>query len=431
MSTTAAAARSLLHRARELYQDNPTAVNWLHTHLARFDEPLRLVVLGQQQAGKSTVAEALAGGHTQTQQSGHGHGGRWHRTSALTVIDTPSSGSETLEQSVRAWCTDADALLYLVPNPYRTSCAGLRVAHEHPIAARTPVAALTVLSRADELGAGRIDAVIAARQVARRFRDEPEVRELSQDAVPVSALVASAAATMDEREYATLATLANVPRAGLDDALLSADRFVHPRTTLPVDAATRQALLARFGVFGTRLATTLIRQGASNPATLTTQLAQRSGLDELQDAIRRHFTDHAETLKTRAALIALDVLLRQEPRPGAADLLGELDRVLAGAHEYPELRLLGNLGAGRLRLPDELETEATRLIGGHGTHPTERLALDTEYPPHDRRYQQALFGALWRWREQAENPALSAAQRSAAATVVRSCEQLTTTVLTS
>src|SRR5699024_10800985 len=134
--------------------------------------------------------------------------------------------------------------------------------------------------------------------------------------------------------------------------------------------------------------------------------------------------------KARAALIGLDVLLRREPHPAAAGLLAELDRVLAGAHEYAELRLLGDLGADRLRLPNELEAEAARLVGGHGTHPVDRLALDAEYPPTDPRYQQALFGALWRWREHAENPALGAVQRSAAATVLRSCEQLPATALT-
>ena len=427
---TPAAARSLLHRARELYQDNPRAMNWLHRNLARFDEPLRIAVLGHPSAGKSTLVRALVGEHVPAQHPEDGQGATWYRTMTLTVIDTPAPDPDALERSVRAWCTDADALLYLVPNPYRKSCAGLRVAHEHPIAASTPVAALTVLSRADELGAGRIDALIAARQVARRFRDESEVRELSQEAVPVSALVASAAAATGEREFAALAALANAPRAELDDALLSADRFVRPEATLPVDAGIRESLLARFGMFGLRLATTLIRQGASDPPALAAQLVQRSGLDELRDAIRRHFADRADLLKARAALMGLDVLLRQEPHPAAAGILGELDRVLAGAHEYSELRLLGDLGADRLRLPHELEAEAARLIGGHGTHPVDRLALDAEYPPNDPRYQQALFGALWRWREHAESASLSPAQRSAAATVVRSCENLAIPVLT-
>lgn len=428
--STPAAVRSLLHRACEVYQDNPRATNWLHRHLARFDEPLRLAVLGGPASGKSTVVRALVGENAQALRPGDGYGATWYRTGTLTVLDTPPACPDTLEQSVRAACTDADALLYLVPTPYRTSCAGLRVAHEHPIAASTPVAALTVLSRADELGSGRIDALIAARQVARRFREESEVRELSQDVVPVSALAAAATDAMGEQEFAALVRLANAPRAELDDALLSADRFVRPGTTLPVDAGIRESLLARFGVFGVRLATALVRQGASDPAALATQLAQRSGLDELREAIRKHFTERAETLKARAALIGLDVLLRREPHPAAAGLLRELDRVLAGAHEYAELRLLGDLGADRLRLPGELEVEAVRLVGGHGTHPVDRLALDAEYPPNDPRYQQALFGALWRWREHAENPALDAVQRSAAATVLRSCEQQATTVLT-
>lgn len=432
---TAALARDLQLRALELYQDNPRARSWLHRHLARFDEPLRLAVLGGRSAGKTTLVHALLGETPPSTSDGSAMS--WHRAKPaltslpeFTVIDTPALDEHNMSQSAQASSMDADAVLNLVPNPYRAGNEVLRATHEHPIAASAPVSSLTVVSRADELGSGRVDALISARQLARRYRDEPEVRDLSQDTLAVSGLAASAAATLTEQEFDALATLARSPRAELDAQLLSVDRFTGTDSPLRIDVAMREVLLRRCGLFGLRMATTLIRQGANDAGTLARQLAQRSGVAELREAIRRYFIGHADALKARAALIAVDVVLRREPHRAAAHLLGEVDRVLADAHEYQELRLLGDLDTQRVALPDDLATEAARLIGADGTHPARRLALDVDCPPTDHRYQQALFGTLWRWREHAANPALSSTQRDAATTVIRTCEALATEALT-
>jgi hypothetical protein len=147
-------------------------------------------------------------------------------------------------------------------------------------------------------------------------------------------------------------------------------------------------------------------------------------LNELRDSLARLFVDRREVLKARSALLGLDVVLRMEPRPGAGQLVTDVERVLAGAHEFHELRLLAGLLSGRTKLPEELELEAQRLIGGSGTAMEARLGFDRT--PTDPEIQTAIYDALSRWREQSESPLLGSAERDAARVVVRSCEAMLT-----
>lgn len=368
--------RSMLAGALEVYRDSPRATNWLRRHLSRFDEPLRLAVIGPAQSGKTTLRGVIAGTRS---------------LRGLALNESPADSPDV---------ADADAFLFLLRQPGDPDLRLLRAIQDHPIARAAPVNCVLVLSRADELGAGRVDALISARQIARRYRRGPEARELCQDVVAVAALVASAGRLLGEEDLAALSALAATQRAELDACLLSADRFV--QLPAPVEPAVRQRLLAGFGLFGIRLATTLIRQGSATVPALSAELVQRSGLADLRDCIERYFTGREQVLKARAVLIALEIVLRMEPRPDAATLAAELDRVLAGAHEFRELRLIAALRTGRTVLPDDLSAEALRLIDGE----------DTE-DPRD---------ALRRWRDQLENPVFGAEERRAVAVVVRSLE---------
>ena len=83
-----------------------------------------------------------------------------------------------------------------------------------------------MLSRADEVGACRPEAMQTARRIAARYRNEPRVRRLSQTVVPVSGLLAQAAMTLTEAEYRALAALAAMPRADAEALMLTVDRFV-------------------------------------------------------------------------------------------------------------------------------------------------------------------------------------------------------------
>jgi energy-coupling factor transporter ATP-binding protein EcfA2 len=481
--------RALLERAMDAYQDSPRALGWLRAHLARFDEPVRLAVVGPHASGKSTVVNALAGEQVAPASAGVGAPLFWYRAAAsgtettaigypqggppvelplcrqekrlradttglagmrvdrvelswpnralreLTLIDTPAldeeagqdcdgsapgagaAGAAGLAHLIERVYSDADAVLYLLPRPHYGDLRFLRAVQDHPIARAASVNMLAVVSRADELGGGRVDALISARQVARRHRREAEIGGLCQDVVAVSGLLASAGRTLREPEFDALAELAGLPKKDLDPYLLSVDRFTAGTVPGPVPAEVRAELLRRFGLFGVRLALTLLRRGVTTLPALAGELAQRSGLGELRDSVERSFVERRPVLKARSALIALEVVLRMEPRPAAAALAADLERVVACAHEFRELRLLAALRGGRVVLPDELRGDALRLLGDHGPGITERLDIEPEIDP-----RPVAYDSLRRWRAHGENLALPSAARRAAAVVARSCE---------
>jgi hypothetical protein len=460
---------SILHEALRLYQDSPRASNWLRHHISRFDSPLRLAVAGRPTTGKSTVVNAVVGDEIAPIEVNGNQVFAWYQdgpqpratvympngpagdppigrvdrrldidlsefeSSPITrivvdwparvlrdtvLIDTPPIADDTAEQIAG----EADALLYLTPQVHMRDVQFLQSTQDHPVARAAPVNAILVLSRADEVGGGRIDALPTAKQIARRHRRDARVRGLCQNVVAVSGLLGQAGRTMTEDVYAALTALARADREQLDELLLSADRFTRSPNGVP--AAMRRELADRLGLAGVRLSTALIRQGTDTSAKLGAELVQRSGLKELKESIGRLFVDRREVLKARSALLGLDVVLRMEPRPGAGKLVTDVERVLAGAHEFHELRLLAGLLSGRTRLPEELDAEAQRLIGGYGTDMPARLGFDRE--PTDSEVRSAIYDALGRWREQSESPLLGSAERDAARVVVRSCEAMLT-----
>jgi hypothetical protein len=453
----------MLHEALRLYQDSPRATSWLRHHISRFNSPLRIAVAGRPGTGKSTVVNAVVGDEVApidvdgafawyqdgpqpraTVYSFQGPIGdppiaRVDRRLDIdlssydlsqvsrivvdwparvlrdaTLIDTPPIADGVAEQIA----AEADAMLYLTPQVHVMDIQFLQSTQDHPVARAAPVNGILVLTRADEVGGGRIDALSTAKQIARRHRRDARVRGLCQNVVAVSGLIGQAGRTLADEEFTSLQLLASAPRATTDDLLLSADRFTRANHSLP--GPVRRALADRFGILGVRLAVALIRQGSDSRTKLATELVQRSGLNELRDSIGRLFIDRREVLKARSALLGLDVVLRMEPRPGASKLVTDVERILAGAHEFHELRLLGGLLSGRTRLPEDLGLEAQRLIGGYGTAMDARLGF--EGPATDAEIQNAVYDALNRWREQSESPVLGSAERDAARVVVRSCE---------
>lgn len=468
---------ALLSQALDAYRDSPRATSWLRGHLDRLAGPLRIAVVGQAKAGKSTLVNAIIGEQVAPleldrdrpamtwYQSGPrpraiihaadgpprelpvqrmdrqllydadawpgGHldrvvvdwptrtlrGSALLDTPAITAPDQPA-GKSTMERIA----VEADAVLYLTQHVHGSDIRLLRSLHDHPVAMAHPVSSVLVLSRADELGASRVEALSSARQLARRHRGDIRLRALCQDVIAVTGLLGYAGRTLRDHEAAALATMATAPRAELEQHLLSADRFVGPDFPAPLDAELRRELLDRFGLFGLRLAGTLIRRGFDSPATLSAELVRRSGLAELKSSISRYFTERADVLKARSALIALEVVLRMEPRPAVRTLAAELERTLVSAHDLRELRLLAALHGGHVVLPPELDAEARQLIGGDGASLPARLGIEHEVTEDELR--QLILDALHRWRVHLENPVLDSAARSAVATVVRSCEAM-------
>jgi energy-coupling factor transporter ATP-binding protein EcfA2 len=458
----------LLTSAAELYRDSPRASRWLVGCLERLADPLRIAVAGQAGVGKSTLVNALAGEHVAPIEVGGGTGVfAWYLDGAepAAVVFPPGAPAvpvavtrrdrrlytdlrqwqpEQVERVVVEWparglrdmalidtptgtppewlAGTVDAVVYATRDPSDADLALLRAAQTgDPTAAVTTIVAL---ARADELGAGRIDALSSAKQIARRRRSDAAVHAVCQNVVAVAGLLGQAGRTLREDEFAVLRGLAGIARAELDTHLLSADRFVHADLPVRLSPDARVELLDRFGVFGIRLASTLIRRGADSQSGLAGQLVQRSGLSELRESIGSFFTDRADVLRARSALAGMNVVLRGEPRPRSGQLAAAAERALAGAHDLAELRLLSALRAGRLTLPGTLADTAERLAGGLGTGIADRLGLPGDAAEDDVR--NAVYDELGQWRAQAESPLLGAAARAAAHTVVRSCEGLLT-----
>ena len=128
-----------------------------------------------------------------------------------------------------------------------------------------------------------MDAMMSAKEVAARFAAELEATGLCQAVVPVAGLLALGAETLRQSEFAAFEMLAQVPDADLQLAMLSADRFSRPGL-LPIDPELRASIVDRFGLFGIRMAVTLIKLGVHDSPTLAAELVERSGLSELRSS---------------------------------------------------------------------------------------------------------------------------------------------------
>ncbi|MGX1808565.1 dynamin family protein [Nocardia sp. NPDC055321] len=285
-----------------------------------------------------------------------------------------------------------------------------------------PLGVIGVVSRADEIGAGGLDALHSARDVAARFAGELERTGLCQSVIPVAGLLAFAAATLRQREYAAFEALAAVPVDELSVALLSADRFARPDSTLPVPPDLRAHLAARFGLFGIRLAVTLVRLGVRDSAALAAELTRRSGLEELRTVLDVQFAQRAEELKAHSALTGLARILAAHPGVTADALLPRVRTLLADVHGFAELRLLGHLRTGELPLPPADLTELHRLVGGAGvaTHLRLDLPAGADLPVQ----RAAALAAVQKWRARARHPLADQFLANACLTAVRSAEGL-------
>lgn len=461
--TLAETAWHLLGSAGELYRESPRATSRLAACEARLAEPVRIAVAGPAAAGKSSVVNALAGELIAPIEVADGAGVfAWYRDGSepAAAVFPPGGAAQAvpvarrdrrLEIDLRQWPAElvsrvlvdwparglrdqvlidtpggvgadwlagqCDAVVYVTPEPGDADMTLLR--SMSTVEDGPPV--VLALARADELGAGRIDALTSAKQIARRRRSDPAVHAVCHNVIAVAGLLAATARTLREEEFTALSTLSRTPRADLDGVLLSADRFVNAdELRVPMSRPARVELLDRFGVFGIRLASTLVRRGANTHAALAAQLVQRSGISELRESVARYFLARTDVLRGRSALAGLGTVLRTEPRPAAGGLVEAAERALASTHDFAELRLLSALECGRLTLPGGLAESAERLAGGVGVSVAERLGLDGSEAADDVR--AVVTDRLVQWRAQAESQLLSERQRAAARVVVRSCE---------
>ncbi|HST86151.1 MAG TPA: dynamin family protein [Kineosporiaceae bacterium] len=472
--------RALTRMALDRAQDT-AAREQLTLALERLSQPLRLAIAGRVKAGKSTLLNALIGEELAPTDAGectrlvtwylggdnaqvlvHYLDGRreprpyrrdggaldidlgapveeidhlevtWpsSRLRDITLIDTPGIASLSAEISERVSVllpTDderaptADAVLYLLRHAHASDIRFLEAFHDDDLGRGTPVNAVGVLSRADEIGCCRLDALDIAARVAGRYQHDQRIRRLCPLVIPVSGLLGQAGTTLREDEYRALARIAALSDEVMEDLLLTADRLIGEHSRTDLTQLERRHLIDRLGLFGVRFAVMLIRTGKVRSATeLAVRLTDNSGLGDLRDVLLHQFTQRSRLLRARSALSAVRAVVR---RGGCAepDLLEvTAEEISSSAHEFREIRLLNDLRSGSLAIQESRWDEMERLLGGSGHSPAARLGLPEEASSAD--LSAAALHALESWQALAGSPFSGRQVQLAARDVIRTIE---------
>ncbi|KUI43210.1 Isoniazid-inducible protein iniC [Mycobacterium sp. IS-1590] len=471
------------YQADPAYRQRPDVHNELDRIGGRLNQPIRIALAGTLKAGKSTLVNALVGediaptdateatrivtwfrhGPTPKVTANHRGGRRsnvpigrdpneggltfdfatldaedivdldveWPAAELIdtTIIDTPGTSSlsrDVSERTLRLLVPEdgvprVDAVVFLLRTLNASDIALLKQIGELVGGSAGALGVIGVASRADEIGAGRIDAMLSAKDVATRFTAEMERTGTCQAVVPVSGLLALTARTLRQSEFVALEKLAGVDAAELTKAMLSVDRFVRDDSQLPVDAATRAALLDRFGMFGIRISIAVLRAGVSDSVALADELLERSGLVALREVIDQQFAQRSDLLKAHTALLSLRQFVQANPIYATPYILADIDPLLADTHAFEELRLLSQLRSRPTTLNDDEMASLRRIIGGSGTDAASRLGLQPDNPYDGPR---AAFAAAQRWRRRAEHPLNDPFTTRACRAAVRSAEAM-------
>ncbi|MEV7631580.1 dynamin family protein [Microbacterium sp. NPDC089318] len=476
----------LLRTARTVYARDRDALTLIDGLEVRLHEPLRLALAGMVKAGKSTLLNALLGERIAATDTAectrvvtwyrysptprvtmHLRDGTAHRMpirrqsglltfdlrgrtaeeiewidvgwpldglSSLILIDTPgiaSLSTGTSAQTLRFLTPDdapsaADAVVYLLRHLHGSDVKFLEAFRDTAAGVGESVCALAVLSRSDEVGSGRIDSLLSARRVAQRYERDGGLAALALAVVPVAGLLAEGARTLRESEYIALRELAGLERAARESLLVSADRFVRENAATGLSTAVREELLNRFGIFGVRLATAIIRGGVSSSSELSNAMVQQSGLIELQELVQRHFQPRAEALKARGVVLQLRALIRRAPRAGAEGIRAGIERFMTSAHVLRELALLAEARAHGLPLPDGDDRDAARILGAAGVTPSARLGLSDAAEPEAIAAQ--VLTEIDRWRLLSASPTVEREALRVCRAVLRSLAEVASEV---
>jgi len=471
--------QSLVRAARERALD-PGSRGELDDALRRLSEPLRVAIAGRVKAGKSTLLNALLAEELAATDAGEctalvtwyrygpvaravvvlrtgerrsrpvaREGGavevdlgapveevdhvevHWpsSRLRDVTYLDTPGIASLSTEVSARTEAAlaagdrpaVADCVIYLLRHAHARDVAFLEAFHQEDLARGTPLNTVGVLSRADEIGSSRTDALEVAGRVATRYQHDRRLHRLCPVVVPVAGLLGQAGVSLREEEFRMVARLAAQPAAVTDELLLTAERVGGSDAVLPVTPLERSHLLERLGLFGLRLAVRTVRAGdAGSALDLSAELVRRSGLDRLRAVLHTQFAERSQLLRARSALETVRVVLDRGGCEDAAALAAGCEEITAAAHEFTEVRLLDRLREGTLGLSGQQAAEMERLLGGWGHGAACRLGLPADADPE--RIRREALAALTRWQRLAESPLTDRAAAVAARSVARSCE---------
>src|ERR1700755_1841792 len=429
------------YRNDPTYRHRPDAHNELERIGYRLNQPIRIALAGTLKSGKSTLVNALVGEniaptdateatrivtwfrHGPTPKVTANHWGGRHSNVPInhnsgltfdfrmlnpadvadldvewpaqeladtTIIDTPGTSSLTREASERTLrllvppdgVPRVYAVVFLLRTLNAADVALLKQIGQLVGGSTGALGIIGVASRADEIGAGRIDAMLSAKDVAARFTRALDMTGICQAVIPVSGLLALTARTLRQSEFVALEKLAGVDAAELTKAMLSVDRFVREDSQLPVDAATRAALLDRFGMFGIRISIAVLRAGGSDSVALADELLERSGLVALRDVIDQQFAQRSDLLKAHTALLSLRRFVQSNPIYATPYIVADIDPLIADTHAFEELRLLSQLRSRATTLNDDEMASLRRIIGASGTDAASRLGFEPDRPYH-------------------------------------------------
>lgn len=463
MTDLATEVRAVAGLARRAAEGTPH-VEAVDAVTRRLDEPLRVAIAGRVKAGKSTLLNALVGerlaatdagectrivtwyrhalgyqvtadlrpdgraelpfrrqdGELLIDLGGYGVDGierievGWPSTklASMTLIDTPGLGSANEGTSARTMASlldagvegpaDADAVLYLMRHLHHGDARFLEAFMDHSIAHASPVNAVVVLSRADEIGAARPDALESAAAIAGRYARDARVRELASGVLPVAGLLAETGATLRQDQFEWIRQLAGLSAGVRDGLLVSVERFRDEEAN-PLGEAIREELLDRLGLYGLRFVTQLVADGTVRTAPeLSAALLERSGIRALQRVLEDSYATRASALKARSALVALRAIGAALGRAGVGssdDVVDAIDRLEASSGELALLRLQHLVLAGHVDLSEDERAEVDRL---QATEPRARTGLPADAVPDDVR--AAALAGIERWRARAGNP---------------------------
>lgn len=444
----------------------------------RLDGPLRVAIAGRVKAGKSTLLNALVGERLAPTDAGectkivtrYRYGDQYGvtaemragaaRTFAFTrgetslridlggsgeaeirhltvswpssalkttmLIDTPGLASLNAENSRRTLdfiqgddgsAGDVDAVIYLMRHTHREDLRFLDAFMDRGVSSSSAVNAIGVLSRADEIGAGRLDAMDSAARIAGRYAADRDLSRLVSGVVPLAGLLAETGLTMIEEEAAALRGVAAIEADALERMLLSAQTFCDAEID-GIGVDQRRRLLDRLGVFGVRVSVDLIRtQGLRTAAELGPRLVDVSGLAALKQRVADQFGPRARVLQARSALVSLRALARDiessAPEP-ARRIAYECERIEASAAEFARIRAAHLISAGLVELQQAEQSELTRLL--LGTTPAEALGVSSDA------VRRAALDGVAKWRTRAEDPFADPSTREACEAGARTCE---------
>lgn len=351
------------------------------------------------------------------------------RLANLTLIDTPGIDAGATDPTARTLAAlvdedgggEADAVIYLMRHLHERDAAFLEAFDAASRASGSPVNAIALLSHADEIGGGRLDALDSSARVAKRYSADPRVATLVMAVLPICGLLAETGASLRESELTWLREVAILERDVVEALLLSVDRF-RSRGENPLPSEAREHLLTRFGLFGLRRSVTALRDRPDLSASeLSRMLVEASGIRAVEDLVRRHFGDRADALKARTALARLRSTAARAAATGlagAGDLAAGVERLEASSPELGQLRLLHLVHARLADLQDAERAEVDRLLGPGSL--AERLGepVGTAVPG----LQAVTIRAIEHWRARASQPMIDRRTAEAAEAVARAYE---------